>query len=162
VPDEESFEEEVERRYQEARAKAGTVGGTRIFAPSRKAIAAKVLVERELAQRIAAVEGAAPEESHPPSPPDGTTVEPDLSGKPLSARAVERALRRYAEGASIRDVEGDEMIGFSFRHARRVWTWHASGALRWDLPRRQPALAPGYRLVGEGPGDRRLVRLIRA
>ena len=79
--------------------------------------------------------------------------EPDLSGNPLPAVAVLRALRDYAADVSIQDVAKGDL---SFRAARRVHTWVASGAAWWDPITRKVRTAPDYRLVGGGsPRPRR-------
>jgi hypothetical protein len=84
--------------------------------------------------------------------------EPDLTGKPLPARAVLFALRAFAEGASIREVEKDAPFS-SYTLANRVWTWHRSGAVRWDVVAAKLTVDPRYKLVPAGSETLRLIRL---
>jgi hypothetical protein len=79
----------------------------------------------------------------------------------LPAYGVMEALRRYAGGESIRDVKKNAKLS-SFRQARRIWTWHASGVARHDLKLGKVVLQPGYRWIASGSRQRPFLRLIRS
>jgi hypothetical protein len=87
----------------------------------------------------------------------GDPIEPDLSGRPMPKKGVLTALLLYAWSASIRDVVKE--TGFSYKLARRVWTWHKSGAVRYDLERKKFVHSPAYKLVSP---KRDLFRLVRS
>jgi hypothetical protein len=123
------------------------------FASRESELAAWKLVEVAFAAELAA-------ESGQRTDADGATavaakVEPDLSGDPLPWRATLQALQLYATGESIRGVEREKVL--KFKLARRVWTWHVSGAVRWDLRLRKPVFRPGYTFVQVGER----IRLVR-
>jgi hypothetical protein len=82
-------------------------------------------------------------------------IEPDLSGRPMPGRATLKALKRYAEGATIRGIENAKIL--KYRRARRAWSWHTSRTVFWDFKEQKFVVAPGYKLVQEG----RNIRLIR-
>jgi hypothetical protein len=87
-------------------------------------------------------------------------VEPDLSGEPLPALPTLEALRLYASQVGIRAVERSTAL--TFRQARRVASWDASGAVRWDPLQGRVTVADGYRLIPDRPREPKTVRLIRA
>jgi hypothetical protein len=86
--------------------------------------------------------------------------EPDLVGKPLPAVPTLEALRTYAGGGSIHGATQEE-LGFSFRSARRVHSWHASGVVRWDRAQGKVVVAAGYRLVQGGTKAKPTLQLVR-
>lgn len=75
-------------------------------------------------------------------------VEPDLSGRPLPAVPVLHALRSFAFEASIQKVAKDTEL--SFRGARRVYSWVASGVVVWDKAQQEVRVAAGYSLIRGG------------
>jgi hypothetical protein len=88
-------------------------------------------------------------------------VEPDLSGRPLPAVAVLRALRAYASEKSIQQVAKDEDIDLSFRGARRVYSWVASGTVWWDRTQQKVRVAAGYLLLRGGTKAEPTLQLVR-
>lgn len=86
------------------------------------------------------------------------TGEPDLGGKPLPKLPALRGLKLFAEGASIRDVKKDAPFS-SYTLANRVWTWHRSGAVRWNVRTEKFDVDPRFKLVSPSEDTVRLIRL---
>lgn len=83
--------------------------------------------------------------------------EPDLRGKPLPKLPTLRALRAFAEKTPIRDVQRDASFS-SYTLAYRVWTWHRSGAVRWDPAAGKFVIDPRFQLVSPSEETIRLIR----
>jgi hypothetical protein len=88
-------------------------------------------------------------------------VEPDLSGRPLPALAVAKAMELYEKvpPASIRAVAAETAL--SRTQARRVKTWVDSGAVWFDRRRWRIRVASGYELEEGGTDEEPTLQLIR-
>jgi hypothetical protein len=92
-----------------------------------------------------------------PQPPK---VEPDLTGPPLPAGQVLKALQLFARDESAREVERQTGLSHN-RRALRVKSWADSETVWWDSALRKLRVGTGYALIKGGTEDEPTLRLIR-
>jgi methylphosphotriester-DNA--protein-cysteine methyltransferase len=112
-PGEESFEDEVERRYQESQRKGGNLGGTFIFAVPREMIHSEVAREREGREkaRLRALQMELPGRGRGGREP-GRRHRPGRPAKSIDTATVNRVVRLLKEGElSLDDIAAE--VGLS-------------------------------------------------
>ncbi len=149
MPDDESFEDEVERRFQEGLRRSGRVGSTFIFAASRDTIRREVERERREAQeaRIRDLQERELEQqlTAPPIEDEEPSVRPGTDPAPYHRAQLEAAFKFHAVGGkSIRWLSDHDVI------SRYRMTEAIKKGVRWDVEADRLVLPSGTRATSDG------------